>query len=178
MFYRQYGVAIAFLKMNRKQITANQIHMLHVLYREVLGRDADDTGIAAYAPLLPERAQEIKQTLYASQEYKDLQARKNQEAQQDGSETMDSMSGDRKTYISAKNTDLIDHSPYKSMIESALTILANIAKSKIEVSTMKLALLDKVYKHHRLTFFPHKEYYFNTNNFIESLRDISNFKFG
>lgn len=163
--------------MNRKQITANQIHMLHVLYREILGRDADDTGIGAYAPLLPERAQEIKQTLYASQEYKQLQAKKNNKESKNNSENMDSMSGDRKTYISAQNTDLIDHSPYKTMIESALTVLANIAHSKIELSTMKLALLDKVYKHHRLTFFPHKEYFFNTNNFIESLKDISNFKY-
>ena len=65
MFYRQYGVAIAFLKMNTN-ITANQIHMLHVLYREVLGRDADETGIAAYCPILRQRHNKSKK-LYTLQ---------------------------------------------------------------------------------------------------------------
>lgn len=153
--------------------------MLHVLYREVLGRDADETGIAAYCPMLPHKAEQVKETLYASNEYKTNQAKKAQAeaAGKAGSETMDSMSGDRKTYISAKSTDLIDNSPYKLMIESALSILAALANSKIDIKTLKLALLDKVYKHHRLTFFPHKEYLFNTDKFIDSLKNISNFKY-
>lgn len=156
-------------------ISDNQIQLLHALYREVFNRDADMTGIATYAKMLPKRSEEVRNALLNSQEYKERARANHQNDNSDGS--MDSMKGDRKTYIATKDTGFIDNHPLNKVVNPALTLLANIAGSKIELTTMKLAFIDKIHKHNRLTFFSHKEYFFNSNNFIEGLKDISNFQY-
>lgn len=154
----------------------NDINKLNQLYNNILGRDVDESGIKTYLPMIKKRdIKKITDSLQSSREYLKTQ-NPNEQMQDNVIEKFDSMKGDRKTYISqSAKTDFIDSSPYSKIFDIVLNSLKNNAESKIDIQNLKLSLINSIANNERITVFPHKEYLFNGDKFIDSLKNYNNF---
>lgn len=159
-----------------------QISEINKIYRKVLGRDADSSGISSYIGLLsdPNGANVLEKILYNSAEYRNKAI---------GSSTTDhnsfnSMTGDRVSYIDSKNTKYIDNSKYKNLLEKIIHHLillenTNFDKNNLNnrINIIKQSLTHINSKNLNFTIFPHKEYLYNTSSFIDSLKQKNNFQY-
>lgn len=153
-----------------------EIIILNDIYRSLLGRDVDESGIQTYLPRLKANLvtgkHTIEQDIRSSDEYKN------------GSPSMDSMSGDRSSYINQNNTILIDSSRFKNILNNLITHIIyienhNYPKQLLEnrILTIKKSITHSGEKSLPFTIFPHMEYDFCTDRFNESLKDFNNFKY-
>jgi len=148
----------------------HQIRDLNAVYMQVLERPVDESGLASYAHMLPEQKDSLINILKSSAEYYNLQKQKE-------SKDFNSMAGDRKTYIFSKDTTLLDKASFSSQIQTLIDMLIEITNSKIDTNNVKLSLINTIQNNLRITIFPHFEYLFNTNKFIKSLKQYTNFKY-
>lgn len=146
------------------------IRDLNAVYMKVLGRPVDESGLASYSHMLPEQKDSLINILKSSAEYYNLQKQKE-------SKDFNSMAGDRKTYISSKDTTLLDKSVFSTQIKTLIELLRETTNSKIDTKNIKLSLINTIQNNLRITIFPHFEYLFNTNRFIRSLKEYKNFKY-
>lgn len=157
----------------------SQISTLNQIYRRVLGRDADKSGIASYLGLLsdPNGAEKIAKILASSTEYLNKKNRKyNSE--------FNSLTGDRSSYTKSNDTSKIDSSVYASIVNSIIRLMiyidnpeypnADLAK---RISDIKRSLIHIAENKLNFTVFPHLEQHFNSDKFNTSLLNTDNFRY-
>lgn len=154
-----------------------ELILLNDIYRSVLNRDVDQSGIDTYLPRLKANIRTgkatIEQDLLSSEEYRNLNGH-----------NIDSGSGDRSSYINQNDLSIINHSTYKNIIEfliSEIIYLDNpkYPESKLQnrIDTIKKSIIFSGKKNLSFTIFPHMEYDFCTDKFNDSLRDITNYRY-
>lgn len=149
---------------------------LNNIYRKILGRDVDESGIETYLKRLntPNGEYFIENDLVASEEYK----------QKNNLNEFNTLAGDRISYIRSEDTSLIDKTRYKNVLEALIELAIKIEntnypeeKLKDRIHTVKKSLIHMGQKHVSFTIFPHMEYLFNTEKFNDSLKDFRNFQY-
>lgn len=152
------------------KIEANVLSELNQIYKELLHRNVDEYGIRAYGEKIKKGDRvTVKHMIKKSAEYKQLHITNIQ------NNTMNSMSGDRKTHFFNNDTSMIDNHKYGNLLNKLLQLIIDISSSSINKNNIKLSILNSIAKNLKITIFPHKEYYFNTNIFIDSLKNFDNF---
>lgn len=153
----------------------NKIDILNQLYLNLLNRPVDENGIKNYSPYIhkPNGISRITTDIMRSKEYKNKQQINN----------FDSLAGDRTSYINNEYQD-ISSSPYAKIIHNLISKIVLIDNSNYtptalqnRIKTVEQSLCHIARTGLSVTIFPHKEKYFNTEHFIESLKDINNLKY-
>lgn len=153
---------------------------LNNLYMTILGRPVDDSGRKSYIEHMHtiRGVKSVRQALIESIEFK----QKNNIINNNHS-SFNSLTGDRVAYISSADTSTIDNSRYGKLINYLVNHILlldynynteNIAK---RINTVKKSLIHIGRSNLRFTILPHKEYDFNTEKFLDSLKDINNLKY-
>lgn len=159
-------------------VNIKDIQKLNEIYQSILGRSVDSSGLNAYLKYTKSEdgINFIKQQLLVSAEY-----RKSKTSFDDT--TFNSLAGDRISYISSDDTSELDRSRYSQLleylIESIMLIDYPYAEDKLRdrVKTVKKSLIHIHKTELRFTILPHKEIFFNTEHFIESLKNYNNMKY-
>lgn len=149
--------------------TTSELEILNDLYLKILGRSVDPDGIKAYSHMVRDRIHVIEKQLKSSTEYK---GRFNKQAN-----GLNTMAGDRISYINSSDVSLLNNSNYSSLFDDIITMMITSAGSLVSKETVKLSVIDCIKNNRTITVFPHKEYYFNSYNFIEQLKDFNNFQY-
>ncbi len=158
--------------MNRPR-QQNKISILNDLYQQILGRPVDESGIDTYLNYIYKNhgIQYITRELMKSTEYRNKQ------------NSFNSMTGDRTSYISDTTSDISKSALNKifTAVIGEMILIDNKsydAKSlTARIETVKLSL-SYIYKNKiSLSVFPHRENYFNTEQFNNSIKNINNFKY-
>lgn len=159
-----------------------KINTINKIYRKILGRDADQSGISSYIHLLsnPYGTSILESILLSSDEYK----KKQQEKLIKNTESFSSLTGDRTSYVKDKDTSIIDKSRFSGCVNSILKRMIYIENEKYplsklynRISTIKQSLIHIAKKELNFTVFPHLEHYFNTDKFNTSLLISKNFEY-
>jgi hypothetical protein len=153
------------------------IKKLNEVYRSILGRSVDSSGMSSYAKYMDSEdgINFVKQQLLTSAEYRKSKSSSDDE--------FNSLAGDRVSYISSESTNEIDSSQYASildyLIKSILLIDYPYSEDQIKdrAQTVKKSLIHINKSNLRFTIFPHRENVFNTEYFIDSLREYSHMKY-
>jgi hypothetical protein len=160
-----------------KTINPKQLLKLNNIYRRVLGRDVDESGIQTYLNKLNVTNGEtfIEHDLRSSQEFKNLSGH--------GSD-FNSLTGDRVAYIKSNDTSLIDNSPFKDILNNLIRLIVLVDNPTFDqddldnrVTTVKKSLINSGKNNLPFTIFPHLEYLFNTDRFDDSLKNYKNFQY-
>ena len=153
-----------------------ELILLNDIYREILGRDVDDSGIATYLPRLQQNTHvgkfTIAQDLRSSSEYLNR-----------GGE-FNSLTGDRSAYISQNDLSVINTSKFKNLVNFLIKEIIylenpNYPSDKLEnrIDTIKKSITFSGEKGMSFTIFPHMEYDFCTDRFNNSLKNIRNYQY-
>lgn len=152
----------------------HKIHILNQLYMNLLNRPVDANGMKNYLPYIhkPHGISHITTDIMRSKEYKQQQIN-----------SIDSLSGDRSSYINNTFQD-ISSSPYAKIIRELIKNLIlldnkNYTDTALQnrIHTVEQSLCYIAKKNISVTIFPHQEKYFNTEYFIDSLKNINNLKY-
>ena len=155
----------------------NNLFKLNEIYKRVLNREVDESGIDTYLKNLDYSNGEafIERDLKASAEY--LKNNSNDNA-------FNSLSGDRVSYIKSEDLSIINNSKYNNLITSLLSLIIKLDNSDYSdeqlhnrIDTVKKSLIHIGKKQLSFTIFPHMEYLFNTDKFNESLKDNKNLQY-
>lgn len=154
---------------------------LNEIYLRILDRDVDSAGIRSYIDFIDDAkgVARIESALYSSQEYIQKRKKINQHKS-----SFDSMSGDRKSYISNIDTKIFDASPIGLHIDNIIKQMVLLdckhyssQKLKNRIQTVKESLIYIGKNNLPFSVFPHKEYFYNTDALETNLRNIDNFKY-
>lgn len=154
-----------------------ELILLNDLYRSILGRDVDESGISTYLPRLQKNPHigrlTIEQDLRSSDEYRNGH-----------NGEFNSLTGDRTSYINSNDLSIINSSRLKNIIEILITQLIYLenpqyptTKITNRIETIKKSITFSGEKSLPFTVFPHMEYDFCTDNFDNSLRNFNNFQY-
>lgn len=157
--------------------STENIKKLNELYLSVLGRSVDQSGLDSYIGYMTSDhgVAAVRQTLLNSAEY-----RSSRTSFEGG---FNSLAGDRVSYISCDDTSPLDSSKYGYLLDYLIKLILlidyNYSEDKIQdrVATVKRSLIHINKSDSRFKILPHKETLFNTENFIDSLKDYNNIKY-
>lgn len=151
-------------------MSTNTIKQLNLIYQRMLRRNADPAGIKTYGPYIEKNDTEyVINSIRRSAEYRKVY-NQNQS-------NFNSLTGDRHTHISSKDTSMFDNSIYANYINILLSLITKVSNSKIDIKHLKLSLAQAIKQNKKITIFPHQEHNFNSSNFIDSLKNIRNFQY-
>jgi hypothetical protein len=155
-----------------------KVSQLNKIYRKVLGRDADQSGINSYLHILHNKngMSQVEQILMSSDEYKARRKKTDSD--------FNSLSGDRSSYINRVNQEKIDRTAFKNTINSILKLIALLEypdyteKETINrIGQIKSSLIHIADNNLSFTIFPHLEQNLNRETFETSLLDNKNFQY-
>lgn len=164
--------------MTNTNVNIKNIEKLNQIYRSILGRSVDSSGLDSYLKYTESEdgINFIKQQLVTSAEYRKLRTSFDDN-------NFNSLAGDRISYISSDDTSELDKSSYSQLLDYLIESIMLVDYPYPEdllydrVKTVKKSLIHIHKAELRFTILPHKEFHFNTENFIESLKDYNNMKY-
>lgn len=159
-----------------RKTMSKELILLNDIYRTVLGRDVDESGIATYLYRLQSNPKlgklTIEQDLRSSDEYRN------------NNNGFNSLTGDRTSYISQNDLSVINNSRFKILIENLIRQIIYLENPKYpsdklsnRIETIKKSITFSGEKNLPFTVFPHMEYDFCTERFNNSLRILSNYQY-
>ena len=150
----------------------NRINIIHNLYRIYLNRNADNSGINTYYKLTntKEGIKKLINIILNGEEYIIKQKMKSGNI------------GNRMSYIDNKNDTKILKiimDPLIKIVDMMLLLEYNYSSKEI-ISRREMVIkniIDIKNKNRNFTLFPHIEFDFNTEKFIDSIKNIKKFKY-
>lgn len=162
-----------------KNITnIKDIQKLNEIYKSILHRPVDTSGLNTYLKRMSSEdgVNFVKQQIITSAEFRQKKTSFNEDS-------FNSLGGDRVSYISSYDTSILDESNHSNLLNSLIKsiMLLDYPYNQNQIlhraKTVKQSMIHIHKEKLRFTILTHKESFFNTEHFIESLKDYNSLKY-